>query len=257
MRENMSGVFNFMANPTRFALVAKFVRPIAFWGAVGGFAWGLYLALLASPPDYQQGDAVRIMYVHVPAAWLALSSYLALGVASMFYLIWRHQLGHIAAQAIAPVGMGFAALTLITGSLWGYPIWGTWWVWDARLTSMLVLFFFFVGYVMLAHGFEQRTQGAQMAALLALIGCVNLPIVKFSVDWWHTLHQPASILRQGGMAIDETMLWPLFVMSGAFQLFFIWITLHRMTWMMEARKLNRKKHKPPAVTHKKGGTKHG
>ena len=142
----------------------------------------------------------------------------------------------MAARAIAPIGAGFTALTLLTGSLWGYPIWGTWWVWDARLTSMLVLLFFFFGYIALATGFDRPERGARMAAILALVGCVNLPIVKFSVDWWNTLHQPASILRSGGLAIDPSMLWPLFTMFGGFQLFFIWIVLHRMNWMLAHRR---------------------
>ena len=233
----MAGFFDFMANPTRFQAIAKPVRPLCLLVSVLCFGYGLYLSLFASPTDYQQGEAVRIMYVHVPAAWLGLSSYLGLGICALFYLVWRHPLADIAACAIAPIGAGFAGITLITGSLWGYPIWGTWWVWDARLTSMLVLFFFFIGYIALANGFERRERGARMAAILALIGCINLPIVKFSVDWWNTLHQPASILRSGGVAIDGSMLWPLMMMFAGFQAFFIWIVLHRMGWMLAMRKL--------------------
>ena len=140
----MAGFFDFMANPTRFQAIAKPVRPFCLALAGVCFAYGLYLSLFASPADYQQGEAVRIMYVHVPAAWIGLSSYLGLGVCALFYLVWRHPLGDIAARAIAPIGAGFAGITLVTGSLWGYPIWGTWWVWDARLTSMLILFFFYL-----------------------------------------------------------------------------------------------------------------
>ncbi len=167
----MAGFFDFMANPTRFQAIARPVRALCFFISVICFLYGLYLSLFASPADYQQGEAVRIMYVHVPSAWIGLSSYLGLGICALFYLVWRHPLGDIAARAIAPIGAGFAGLTLITGSLWGYPIWGTWWVWDARLTSMLVLFFFFIGYIALANGFERPERGARMAAILALVGC--------------------------------------------------------------------------------------
>lgn len=235
------GIFqlDWFANPSRFARFARVAAPICLGLSSIGFCWGLYLSLIASPADYQQGESVRIMYVHVPSAWLALSGYLSLGLCALFFIVWRHQLADIAAQAIMPVGAGFAFVTLVTGSLWGKPIWGTYWVWDARLTSMLVLFMFFIGYGALRYSFENPEKGARMASVLALIGCVNLPIVKFSVDWWNTLHQPASIIRTGGMAIDPTMLWPLFVMFGAFQLFFIWIVLHRMLWMLAQRKHER------------------
>lgn len=239
----MPGFFDFIANPTRFQVISQRLRPVCFWGALSCFVYGLYLALFASPADYQQGEAVRIMYVHVPSAWLSLSSYLGLGVCALFYLVWRHPLGDIAARAIAPIGAGFAGVTLITGSLWGYPIWGAWWVWDARLTSMLVLFFFFIGYIALANGFARPERGARMAAILALIGCINLPIVKFSVDWWHTLHQPASILRSGGISIDSSMLWPLLIMAIGFQFFFIWIVLHRISWMLANKRLQARLNK--------------
>ncbi len=255
---SMTGFFDFMANPTRFQALAGPLRPICFWLSMLCFGWGLYLALLGSPADYQQGEAVRIMYVHVPSAWLGLSGYLGLGLCALFYLVWRHPLADVAARAIAPVGAGFAGLTLLTGSLWGYPIWGTWWVWDARLTSMLLLFFFFIGYIALANGFERRERGARMAAILALVGCINLPVVKFSVDWWNTLHQPASILRSGGVAIDASMLWPLMVMFAGFQLFFVWIVLHRIAWMLaerraEARLLHSDKTQIKSRTSDDGG----
>ncbi|GIS15116.1 MAG: cytochrome C biogenesis protein CcmC [Alphaproteobacteria bacterium] len=174
---------------------------------------------LVSPADYQQGDAVRIMYVHVPSAWLALSSYLLLGICSFFFLIWRHPLAEIAARSIAPIGTGFAALTLITGSFWGKPIWGVWWVWDGRLTSMLVLFFsLLVIFHFQMHSTGQRE--ARPAAILALVGCINLPIVKFSVDWWHTLHQPASIMRSGGISIDRDAL-AIINLIFSFQIFLL------------------------------------
>ena len=218
-------------------LSARLVLP---WLEIISFAclgYGLYLALLSSPSDYQQGEAVRIMYIHVPAAWIALSSYFLLGICAFFFLIWRHPLAEIAARSIAPIGAGFAVITLLTGSLWGKPIWGVWWVWDGRLTSMLILFFFFVGYLALSNAFEQSERGARPAAILALIGCINLPIVKFSVDWWHTLHQPASIMRAGGITIDNSMLWPLFTLFIAFQILFIVIVLTRMLTVINARKI--------------------
>ncbi|MBT5799365.1 MAG: heme ABC transporter permease [Alphaproteobacteria bacterium] len=230
-------MFDYFANPSRFNRAVKLVLPWLEIIAFGFLGYGLYLALLNSPADYQQGDAVRIMYIHVPAAWIALSSYLLLGICAFFFLIWRHPLAEIAASAIAPIGAGFSALTLITGSLWGKPIWGVWWVWDGRLTSMLVLFFFFIGYLALSNAFDQSERGARPAAILALIGCINLPIVKFSVDWWNTLHQPASIMRSGGIAIDSSMLSPLFTLFIAFQLFFIVIVLIRMQTVLNNRKI--------------------
>ncbi|MGC6411878.1 MAG: heme ABC transporter permease [Candidatus Puniceispirillaceae bacterium] len=230
-------MFDYLANPSRFqrfsARLIPWLKPLC----VLLFAAGLYLAFFASPADYQQGESVRIMYVHVPAAWIALSSYLGLGLAALFYLVWRHPLADIAAKAMAPVGAGFAFITLATGAFWGKPMWGTWWVWDGRLTSMLVLFFFFIGYIALANGFERPERGARPAAILALVGVVNLPIVKFSVDWWNTLHQPASILRSGGVAIDPAMLWPLFTMFAGFQLFFILIVLMRIDGLLAEKKL--------------------
>ena len=230
-------MFDYFANPTRFSKIARLILPWLEIISVACLGYGLYLALLSSPADYQQGDAVRIMYIHVPAAWIALSSYLLLGICAFFFLIWRHPLAEIAARSIAPIGTGFSVITLVTGSLWGKPIWGVWWVWDGRLTSMLILFFFFVSYLALSNAFDQTERGARPAAILALIGCINLPIVKFSVDWWHTLHQPASIMRSGGIAIDSSMLWPLFTLFIAFQLLFIVIVLARMLTVLNERKL--------------------
>ena len=240
---NDMNIFNRLANPGRFQRTAQKLMPLCMLTSCLSFVVGLYYALIISPADYQQGESVRIMYIHVPAAWLALSSYLGLGACALLYLIWRHPLADIAARAVAPIGCGFAALTLITGSLWGYPTWGAWWVWDARLTSMLILFFFFLGHIALASGFDRPERGARPAAILALVGCVNLPIVKFSVDWWNTLHQPASILRSGGVSIDATMLVPLMLMYAGFQLFFIWVVLHRMSWMLAMRKQAVRKHR--------------
>lgn len=221
-------MFDFLANPTRFTRMARAVLPALKLLCLISFGFGLYWGLITSPADYQQGDTVRIMYIHVPVAWLASSSYFILALCALFFLVWRHPLADIGARAVAPVGAMFAALTLVTGALWGKPTWGTYWVWDARLTSMLVLFFFFIGYMALAGGFENRRRGARPAAILALVGAINLPVVKFSVDWWNTLHQPASLLRSGGVTIDPSMLWPLLAMFIAFQSFFIVIVLMRI-----------------------------
>ena len=197
------------ANPGRFLRLSGVVLP---WLAAAGViltAVGLTWGLFFSPADWQQGDAVRIMYVHVPAAWLASAGYLALAACSFVSLIWRHPLADLAAAEIGPVGAGFTALCLGTGSLWGKPMWGAWWVWDARLTSVLVLFFLYVGHVALVRAFDDPQRGYRSGAILALIGVVNLPIVRFSVDWWNTLHQPDTITLTGAPSIYIGMLWPL------------------------------------------------
>src|SRR6266567_956493 len=204
------------------------LMPWCATGAAVSLALGLYLALFLAPPDYQQGEAVRIMFVHVPAAWMASFVYAFLALASAVALIWRHPLADIAAQAAAPLGAAFTLLCLVTGSLWGEPMWGTWWVWDARLTSVLVLLFLYVGYIALVNGFDDSTRGARAGAVLALVGAVNLPIIKFSVDWWNTLHQPASVFRLGGPTIDNSMLVPLLVMAVAFMLYFAALLMLRM-----------------------------
>ncbi len=199
-------------------------------------AVGLYLALVAAPPDYQQGDTMRIMYIHVPAAWLALAVYLFVAVASAVALVWRHPLAEIAAGAAAPIGAAFTFVCLTTGSLWGRPMWGAWWVWDARLTSVLVLFFLYLGYIALVNAFDDPARGAKAGSVLALVGIVNLPIIKFSVDWWNTLHQPASVLRLGGPRIDLSMLVPLLVMALGFFLLFATLLLLRMRTVLNERK---------------------
>jgi heme exporter protein C len=216
------------ANPTRFMRLSGRLMPWCALGATACLAVGLYLALIVAPPDYQQGNAVRIMFVHVPAAWMSTVVYAFLAVASAVALIWRHPVADIAAQAAAPLGAGFTFLCLVTGSLWGQPMWGTWWVWDARLTSVLVLFFLYIGYIALVNAFDDPTRGARAGAVLALVGIVNLPIIKFSVDWWNTLHQPASVFRIGGPTIDASMLVPLFVMALGFTLYFAALLMLRM-----------------------------
>ena len=230
-------MFDYLANPTRFMRIADTL----FWPfvvlAAALIAAGLYVGLVASPPDYQQGDTVRIMYVHVPAAWLATLGYVALGLCGLFYVVWRHPLADIALRAMAPAGAMFAFLTLVTGAFWGKPMWGAWWVWDARLTSMLILFFFYLGVIALANGFDQTERGSRPAALLALVGLVNVPIVKFSVDWWNTLHQPASLLRSGGVSIDQAMLVPLLLMLAGMHFYFAAIVILRMKALLAERRV--------------------
>jgi len=224
------------ANPGRFVRFANALLP---WcaGLTGVLiAVGLYLAFFVAPPDDQQGESVRIMYVHVPSAWMALFIYVSIAAASAVALIWRHPLADLVAKASAPVGAGFTFLALLTGSLWGKPMWGTWWVWDARLTSMLVLFFLYLGHMALMTAFEDPARGRKAAAVLALVGFVNVPIIKFSVDWWNTLHQPASVLRADGPTIHPDMLWPLLAMAVGFQFYYVSLLLVRIkSELIEAR----------------------
>src|SRR5947209_12085115 len=221
-------MINWLANPARFMRLSARAVPWCGWTDVLVLAVGLFWSLMVAPPDYQQGDTVRIMYVHVPAAWMALSIYLFVAVASAVALVWRHPLAEVAARAAAPIGAAFTFVCLATGSLWGRPMWGAWWVWDARLTSVLVLFFLYLGYIALVNAFDDASRGARAGSLLALVGIVNLPIIKFSVDWWNTLHQPASVMRLGGPRIDVSMLVPLLVMAAAFGLLFLSLLLLRM-----------------------------
>ncbi|HKT16786.1 MAG TPA: heme ABC transporter permease [Stellaceae bacterium] len=226
-----------LANPNRFMNWSGKLLP---WCAVATailLGVGTWLALFIAPPDYQQGEAVRIMYVHVPAAWMASFVYAVMAVSSAVALIWRHPLADIAARESAPVGAGFTLVCLVSGSLWGKPMWGTFWVWDARLTSVLVLFFLYLGYIALINAFDEPTRGNRAGAILALVGAVNLPIIKFSVDWWNTLHQPASVFRLGGPTIAPSMLWPLLVMAVGFTLFFVTLLLLRMRSALMAAKL--------------------
>ena len=224
------------ANPARFMRISAAVLPWCSWLTLLVIATGLYLALIAAPADYQQGEAVRIMYVHVPAAWMALNGYLFVAVASGVALVWRHPLAEVAARSAAPIGAAFTFVCLTTGSLWGRPMWGTWWVWDARLTSVLVLFFLYLGYIALVNGFDDPARGGRAGSVLALVGVVNLPIVKFSVDWWNTLHQPASVLRFGKPTIALSMLVPLLVMALGFVLLFLTLLLLRMRAELNERK---------------------
>ncbi len=228
-------MINWLANPERFTQLTKPLRPWLAGLTAVLMAWGLALAFL-SPEDYQQGDTVRIMYVHVPAAWMGLSIYAAMGIASFFGLIFRHALADAAAKAIAPIGATFTGLALITGALWGMPMWGTPWQWDGRMTSELVLFLFYVAYIALHASIEDETRAAKSTAILAMIGLVNLPIVHFSVQWWNSLHQGDSIFVKGGPTIEPSMLWPLFVMVAAYHALTAWLALVRLDSEILTRK---------------------
>jgi heme exporter protein C len=212
-----------LANPTRFLRIVDRMLPWLIAATVVLFVIGLYRALNA-PDDYQQGATVKIMFVHVPAAWLGMFGWALMTVAALGTLVWRHPLADVSGKAAAPIGAAFTFICLVTGSLWGRPTWGTYWVWDARLTSMLVLLLLYLGVLALYWTAEEPSRGARAAAILSLVGAVNLPIIKFSVDWWNTLHQPASIFRVGGVSIDPSLLTPLVIMALAFALLFV--TLH-------------------------------
>ena len=211
-----------LANPTRFLRLVDRVLPWLAAATLLAFAVGLAQAMNA-PDDYQQGATVKIMFLHVPSAWLGMMGWSLMSVAALGTLVWRHPLADVAGKA-APRGAAFTFICLVTGSLWGRPTWGTYWVWDARLTSMLVLLLLYLGVIALYWTADDPNRGSRAAAVLTLVGALNLPIIKFSVDWWNTLHQPASILRMGGSAIDPSILVPLLIMAVAFTLLFF--TLH-------------------------------
>ncbi|MDE2184249.1 MAG: heme ABC transporter permease CcmC [Alphaproteobacteria bacterium] len=212
------------ANPKKFMELSGTILPWLSGATILALAAGLVLGF-RTPPDYQQGDTVRIMFLHVPAAWTAMMAYGLMALASVIGLVNRHPLADAAAKAAAPLGAVFTALGLVTGSLWGKPMWGAWWVWDGRLTSFLLLLLIYLGYIALGSAIEDETRAARASAILAIVGAVNLPIIEFSVDWWRTLHQGESILRSGGPLIAPVFLWPLFLMAIAFTLLFftLWI----------------------------------
>ncbi|KAA0683036.1 heme ABC transporter permease [Roseomonas genomospecies 6] len=225
------------ANPARFQRLSAAILPWTAGATVILLIVGLYIALIGSPRDYQQGDTVRIMYIHVPAAWMSLFVYVNMAIAAACGLVWKHPLADLFAKAAAPVGAGFTFICLVTGSLWGAPMWGTWWVWDARLTSVLILFFLYLGYMALVNAFDDPQRGTRAGNVLLLVGIVNVPIIKFSVDWWNTLHQPASVIRMGGPTIDGSMLVPLIVMALGFTAYFITVVLLRLRAEIVQRKI--------------------
>lgn len=213
-----------LANPGSFLRWSGALLP--WLGGIGALllAAGLYLSWFVAPADYQQGETVRIMFLHVPAAWLALLFYGIMATSALGTLVWKHPLADVSQKAAVPIGAAFTLVCLLTGSLWGKPMWGTYWVWDARLTSVLVLFLVYCGVLALWRAIEDPGRAARVVSILTLVGVVNLPIVKFSVDWWNTLHQPASVFRAGGPTIDASMLVPLVVMAVALTV--VGLTLH-------------------------------
>ncbi|MBP6767950.1 MAG: heme ABC transporter permease [Reyranella sp.] len=228
---------HFLANPARFRRFSQRVLPGLGFATVLMLAVGVYLAFFVSPEDYQQGKTVRIMFVHVPSAWLSMGGYAMLAALGASLLVWRHPLAALMARAAAPVGASFAAVCLLTGSLWGRPMWGTYWVWDARLTSMLLLFFLYLGHIALSRAYDSPERGDRAAAILALIGVINLPIIKFSVDWWNTLHQPASITRLDAPAIHNSILVPLLWMAVSLLFLFVYLVLLRTETEIDRRRL--------------------
>jgi len=231
--------FTQLANPARFLALSARLLPWFSAAAAILFAIGLYLAFFVAPADYQQGDSVRIMYIHVPSAMLAMGCYTLMAIAALGTLVWRHPLADVAAKAAAPLGAAFTLLGLVTGSIWGKPMWGAWWVWDARLTSFLVLFIMYLGLIALWRAFDDPARAGRIAAVLTLVGFVNIPIIKFSVDWWNTLHQGESIFRAGGSTIYPTMLYPLLVMLAAFGMLFAALLLAAMRAEIFRRRVRR------------------
>ncbi|PLX44968.1 MAG: heme transporter HemC [Hyphomicrobiales bacterium] len=230
-------MFDYLANPARFVRFARIIGPYVNVLTLGVLAVGIYWSLFIAPADYQQGETVRIMFIHVPAAWMGTFCYAYIALASAVSLIFKHPLADVAAKSAAPIGAAFTFLALITGSLWGKPMWGAWWVWDARLTSMLVLFLLYLGYMALWQMIEEPVQAGRVAAILGLVGAVNVPIIKYSVDWWNTLHQPASIMKGGGPSIHPSILTPLLIMIGAYMLIFTALILLGMRGEILRRKV--------------------
>lgn len=224
-----------LGSPRYFYAFARVVAPWMACLCAVTMAWGVYQALWAAPADYQQGEGYRIMYVHVPAAWMSMFIYMVMAAASVVSLVWHIKLADLVAQVSAPLGVSFTVLALATGSLWGKPMWGSWWVWDARLTSELVLLFLYLGYMALYSAYSNPTTGAKAAAILALVGVVNIPIIHFSVEWWHTLHQGASVSKLGKPSMPASMLVPLLAMAFSFQAFYGTMLM----WGLQAKILER------------------
>ncbi|URW76274.1 heme ABC transporter permease CcmC [Sphingomonas donggukensis] len=225
-----------LANPARFLKIARPLTPVLFWLGAALIAIGAWAGLTQTPPDYLQGESVRILYIHVPTAWLGMGGWSSLAIASISYLVWRHPLANVAARAIALPGALFAFLCLATGSIWGRPTWGTWWQWDGRLTSMLLLFFVYLAYLALARADAERGGDGRVPALFGVAGTVLLPIIRYSVIWWNTLHQGPSITVSGS-SIDSAILWPLWFTLSGFSLFFGAVVLMRMRTILAGQRV--------------------
>ncbi len=228
--------FSALANPTRFLQLSGRVQPFVYGGALAFIALGLGLGL-AAPVDYQQGATVRLMFIHVPFAWLSMMVWTVMAVSALGLLVWRHPIAEVSIKAAAPIGAAFTLLALVTGSIWGRPMWGTWWVWDARLTSVFVLFIMYLGLIALTRAFEDPGKAGKPSAILVLVGFVNIPIIKFSVDWWNTLHQPASVVRLDGPAMPAVYLWPLLLSALGFSLLFFALHLTAMRTEIRRRRI--------------------
>jgi heme exporter protein C len=228
---------HFLANPNRFIKLMDTLNPWVFTIFIISSISGVIYALFISPPDYQQGDSVRIMYVHVPSAWMALFSYTIMAFGSISYLIWKHPIGNLIAKGSAPIGALFTTLCLVTGMIWGKPMWGAYWVWDARLTSMLILLFLFLGYILIGRAFDNPEHANRVSAIFAIAGSINLPIVKFSVDWWNTLHQP-SIFSMQGISVSNSMLTPLILMTIAFHTYYFLVLMMNIRRQVLISKIN-------------------
>ena len=228
----------FLINPNKFNQLTDIIIKPVFYLSIVTLAVGLIFALYLSPNDYQQGSTVRIMYVHVPSAWLALLTFAIMTIYSIIALAFKIPFGFIINSAVAPIGAIFTLICLVTGSLWGKPMWGTWWVWDARLTSVAILFIIYLIIIIINFSFENRNIREKIVAVFVIIGSINLPIIKFSVDWWNTLHQPASISKLSSPSIDPSMLLPLLIMTVAFMLIGLLIALIRIKSEILSRKNN-------------------
>ncbi len=237
-------MINYLANPKRFLNFERIAAPIFGTVAALCFVIGIWLGLFNSPADEVQGESVRIMYVHVPAAWSAMMAYAALAIASFVSFVWRHSLADSAAKAFALNGAVFTFLALATGSLWGKPTWGTWWQWDGRMTSVLVLLFIYLAYLCLWSFMEDETRTRRIAAIFAMVGAINLPIIKFSVEWWNSLHQPATISNIGAPGLPAEMAWPLAVMTLAYTMLFAWLSLTQIKTDILRRQAKRASQKP-------------
>lgn len=240
-------MISYLANPLRFQKFARYATPAFGISALILLALGLYLALIGSPADYQQGESVRIMYVHVPAAWCAMMAYTALAIASLVSFIWRHNLADIAARSFALPGAAFTFLALVTGSVWGKTAWGTWWQWDGRMTSVLILFFIYLAYMSLWAIIEDKKRAARLASILAMVGFINIPIIKFSVEWWNSLHQPATISTPGSPGLPTELLLPLLTMMLAYTALFAWLALRSMSYEITKAQKSRQQSRAGAT----------
>lgn len=225
------------ANPTRVMRFSRAVKPWLLGLGLITLVAGLYGAFVTAPADYQQGETIRIMYLHVPMAWLAMMAYSMMALSAIGTLGFKHPMADVSAKALAPIGATFTAICLITGSLWGKPMWNTWWVWDARLTSVLILFLVYLGIIALWQAIEEPIKAGKVTAIITLVGAINLPIIKFSVDWWYTLHQPASVFRMDGPTIYPAMLYPLLICAVGFMLVFFYLHFAAMENELKRRRI--------------------